>query len=91
MASPTRAQLATARDLLARAGRRIDGAATAAGRPGLDLPATVSAALAASGAREIPGMGACTACSPGYFSHRARGDAGRQALLVWTSDGTPVG
>ncbi|HEY4947093.1 MAG TPA: polyphenol oxidase family protein, partial [Acidimicrobiales bacterium] len=52
---------------------------TAAGRPGLDLPATVSAALAASGAREIPGMGACTACSPGYFSHRARGDAGRQA------------
>jgi YfiH family protein len=64
---------------------------TAAGRPGLDLPATVSAALAASGAREIPGMEACTACSPGYFSHRARGDAGRQALLVWTSDGTPVG
>ena len=36
MASPTRAQLATARDLLARAGRRIDGAATAAGRPGAD-------------------------------------------------------
>jgi YfiH family protein len=64
---------------------------TADGRPELDLPATVSAALAASGVREIPGVGACTACSTGYFSHRARGDAGRQALLVWSSDVTPVG
>ena len=36
MAVPTKAQLATARDLLARAGRRIDGAATAASRPGAD-------------------------------------------------------
>ena len=33
MAAPTKAQLATARDFLARAGRRIDGAATAARRP----------------------------------------------------------
>jgi hypothetical protein len=32
MATPTKAQLATARDFLARASRRIDGAATAAGR-----------------------------------------------------------
>ena len=36
MATPTSAQLATARDLLARAGRRIDGAATADSRPGAD-------------------------------------------------------
>ena len=36
MAAPTKAQLATARDFLARAGRRIDGAAKAATRPGAD-------------------------------------------------------
>ncbi len=36
MAVPTKAQLATARDFLARAGRRIDGAAKAARRPGAD-------------------------------------------------------
>jgi hypothetical protein len=36
MAAPTKSQLATARDFLARAGRRIDGAATAARRPGAE-------------------------------------------------------
>jgi hypothetical protein len=36
MAAPTKAQLATARDFLARAGRRIDGAAAAARRPGAE-------------------------------------------------------
>ena len=47
---------------------------TAAGRPALDVPAAVSAALAASGAAEVAGVDACTACAGGYFSHRARGD-----------------
>lgn len=36
MASPTKAQLSIARELLARADRRLDGAAKAAGRPGTD-------------------------------------------------------
>jgi len=36
MAAPTKSQLATARDFLARAGRRIDGAATAARRSGAE-------------------------------------------------------
>jgi hypothetical protein len=36
MAAPTKAQLVTARDFLARADRRIDGAARAARRPGTD-------------------------------------------------------
>ena len=36
MAAPTKAQLATARDFLARADRRINGAAKAATRPGAD-------------------------------------------------------
>jgi copper oxidase (laccase) domain-containing protein len=56
---------------------------TTTGRPALDLPAGVSAALAASGAAEVAGSSSCTACSDGYFSHRARGDTGRQALIVW--------
>jgi copper oxidase (laccase) domain-containing protein len=60
---------------------------TGAGRPALDLPAAVSAALAAAGARQRVGVDACTGCSGGYFSHRARGDAGRQALVVWSSGG----
>jgi copper oxidase (laccase) domain-containing protein len=59
---------------------------TSAGRPALALPAAVSAALAAAGAREVGGVDACTACGGGYFSHRARGDTGRQALAVWSTD-----
>ncbi len=58
---------------------------TAAGGSALDLPAAVSAALAAAGVRVVAGRPACTACAGGYFSHRARGDAGRQALVVWSA------
>jgi polyphenol oxidase len=74
------------RDLAAVAAVYGDGvrSLTAAGRPALDLPAAVSAALAASGAGETVGMDVCTACAGGYFSHRARGDGGRQALIVWS-------
>jgi YfiH family protein len=57
---------------------------TTDGRPALDVPAAVAAALASSGATEVVGDSACTACGGGYFSHRRRGDTGRQALLVWT-------
>ncbi len=58
---------------------------TAAGRPALDLPAAVEEALAAAGAGQRVGSSICTGCSGGYFSHRARGDTGRQALVVWSS------
>ena len=58
---------------------------TASGRPALDVPAAVSAALSAAAVREQGGVDACTGCAGGYFSHRARGDRGRQALLVWSS------
>ncbi len=61
---------------------------TSAGRPALDVPTAVSAALVAGGAAEVAGVEACTACAGGYFSHRARGDGGRQALVVW-SDAAP--
>ncbi len=67
-------------------------ARTAAGRPALDIPAAVSAALGAAGAVEVPGEDRCTACGAGYFSHRLRADTGRQALLVWSPgpSGAPV-
>ncbi len=58
---------------------------TATGRPALDLPAAVSSAFASCGVSAVPGPEVCTACSERYFSHRARGDAGRNALVVWSS------
>jgi hypothetical protein len=68
-------------------GERVRGR-TGGGRPALDLPATVSGALAAGGAAEAPGISACTACAGGYFSHRARAERGRQALIVWSEGGS---
>jgi len=57
---------------------------TGDGRPALDIPAAVSVALSSAGADQTVGVDRCTACAGGYFSHRARGDRGRQALLVWS-------
>lgn len=52
-------------------------AETAWGTPALDLLAGIRAAL---GGRTVEDAGGCTACEPErYFSHRARGDAGRHA------------
>jgi polyphenol oxidase len=56
---------------------------TSDGRPALDLPAAVRAALERSGVDHVCDTGACTACSPEYFSWRARRDLGRQATVVW--------
>jgi copper oxidase (laccase) domain-containing protein len=68
--------------IVTRYGSAVAGR-TREGAPALDLPAAVSAALAATGAAEQPGVDECTACSGAYFSHRARGDTARQALLIW--------
>jgi copper oxidase (laccase) domain-containing protein len=59
---------------------------TTAGRPALDLVASVAAAVAAAGARLVDDVDVCTACGDRQFSHRARRDVGRQALLVWSGD-----
>jgi polyphenol oxidase len=59
---------------------------TGSGRPALDLPQAVGAALEASGATLDWRHPACTACTPGWFSHRSRQDVARQALLVWLED-----
>jgi len=53
------------------------------GRPALDLPAAVRVALGEAGVELVVDAPACTACSDGYFSHRARGERQRQALFVW--------
>jgi len=55
------------------------------GRPALDLPAAVSAALRGAGVGVQPGPGVCTACSAEHWSWRARADPARQATVVWRS------
>jgi len=67
---------------------------TADGAPALDLPGAVAAALAGAGVDMVHDAGECTACElevrsgdaqPGYryFSHRARREAERQAMVAW--------
>ena len=68
--------------LAERLGDEVRGT-TSAGRPALDVPAAVRLALAEAGVDQIDDVDTCTSCDTGYFSHRARGDTGRQALLVW--------
>lgn len=60
-------------------------AATRSGRTALDMPAAVTSALAAIPDVEVAfASPTCTACgTPAMFSHRARGDAARQAMVVW--------
>jgi YfiH family protein len=66
----------------ARLGPSVRGR-TREGGPALDIPAAVAAALEGAGARLVAASPDCTACGPGYFSHRAGGDLERQALVVW--------
>ena len=64
-------------------------ATTSAGRPALDLPGAVRRAIADAGVRLVEDADACTACDvdadgrPRWFSHRARRDEARQALVQW--------
>ncbi len=68
---------------------------TASGGPALDLRAAVRAALAAAEVEVVRADPRCTACArgadggPALFSHRARGDQARQALVVWLEDRVP--
>lgn len=57
-------------------------ATTAWGTPALDLAAGVAEAARRLGLR-FHDEATCTACSPQHWSFRARGDAGRQALVAW--------
>lgn len=55
------------------------------GRPALDLPGGLRAALVGAGAVVDEVSGICTACSPDHWSWRARRDSARQATVVWRS------
>lgn len=59
-------------------------ARTRDGRPALDLTAAVRAGLTAAGVARVDRVGGCTADQPALlYSHRARGETGRQAAVVW--------
>lgn len=72
---------------LTRMTERFDGrvvAATAAGAPALDVAMAISLELERCGIEPAACCGECTACEADrYWSHRARGDQQRQALVVW--------
>jgi purine-nucleoside/S-methyl-5'-thioadenosine phosphorylase / adenosine deaminase len=53
------------------------------GQPALDLPVAVTVAFDRAGAEVVDRAEVCTGCGGGFFSHRARGDAERQAVVVW--------
>ena len=57
---------------------------TRSGRPALDLPMAVRAAVDEAGATLVHDYGVCTACAAdSFFSHRSRGERERQAMVLW--------
>jgi polyphenol oxidase len=72
-------------DLDAVAARLGDGvrAVTDEGKPALDVPTAVAAALKQAGVTQVDDVHVCTACGDDYFSWRARGELARQAMVVW--------
>jgi YfiH family protein len=68
--------------LVARYGSAVR-AVTSWGTPSFDLPAAVGTALHRLDVEVVPSHAPCTACDTDYWSHRARGEKGRQAMAVW--------
>ncbi len=73
-----------------RTGPRCVGTTTGGARRSTCRPRCV-VELARSGVSDARQSGQCTVCTPGYFSHRGRGDEARQALFVWRSVARPPG
>lgn len=69
-------------ELVRRYGPEV-ASVTSSGAPALDVPTAVRAALAEADVQRVESVGACTACDLRYFSHRARAETERQAMLVW--------
>ncbi len=69
-------------EVAARLGPSVRGR-TSEGALALDVPAAVAAALARAGVPAPVPLAGCTGCHPGYFSHRARRDEGRHALVLY--------
>ena len=68
--------------LIARFGDEVSGR-TSTGAPALDLPAAVVCALDEAGVCVDFVEDVCTSCSDEHYSHRARGELERQAVVVW--------
>jgi YfiH family protein len=61
---------------------------TSWGSAALDLPAALSIALADAGVVPTTPPAACTSCEEAtHWSHRARRDVARQAVVVWVDGG----
>jgi len=70
-------------ELVAQFGPEV-ASTTAWGTAALDVGAAVRAALRSCGVQRIIEVGECTSCDADrYFSHRARRDSGRHAMVVW--------
>jgi polyphenol oxidase len=62
-------------------------ARTADGAAALDLRAGIAHVLGERGVALLDSpWDHCTSCAPGYWSHRARGDKARQAMVVWMTE-----
>jgi YfiH family protein len=69
--------------IAARFGDTVRGG-TSRGKPALDIPAAVDVALAEADVALTWKVDACTACEADrWYSHRARRDPERQALVMW--------
>jgi YfiH family protein len=68
--------------LTASLGHAVRGR-TSTGRPALNLPAAVRSALTHAGVVLVSVDERCTACTAELYSHRARGEEERQAMVVW--------
>ncbi|MCL2393194.1 MAG: polyphenol oxidase family protein [Acidimicrobiaceae bacterium] len=53
------------------------------GRPALDVPAAVAAALGDARVPLVEVIDVCTGCSQRFWSWRARQETGRQATVIW--------
>lgn len=74
------------RDDLAEVVRQLGpgvAATTPKGAPALDLPGAAARQLDLAGVGRVWPVALCTACDPNRFSHRARGERGRNALVAW--------
>lgn len=60
---------------------------TPGGGAALDLPAALRVALQRARVDVVIDVDSCTACGEGWFSHRARRDRARQALVIWRASG----
>lgn len=69
-------------DMAARLGPGVR-ATSGAGRPALDLPAAVAAAVRLAGATLGGASTLCTGCAGGLWSWRAQSTTRRQATVIW--------